>query len=257
MPVVSDFSDRLLDWRNLLEGQTNLLRSALPDNIRISLRVDPPGPYIIHADAARLQQMILNLAINARDAMPQGGVLQLWLDRLTLSQAQDNLPAGNWLRLRVIDNGEGISNGVQPYVFEPFFTTKEPGKGSGLGLSQAQGIVLQHDGRIEFATVVRNGTTFTIYLPAHGEAESAVTPSEPAASGRRETILLAEDNDTMRAALLSGLEALNYQVAGAANGREALNYLEAHPGQVAAILSDMVMPVMGGASCSSICGGKV
>jgi PAS domain S-box-containing protein len=177
---------RTLDWLPLLKEQVRLLRHTLPDNITVSLQAAPTGGYMVRADAARLQQMVLNLAVNARDAMPDGGELRLELDKLDLTAAQDSLPAGSWLRLRVSDTGQGITEEDSQHIFEPFFTTKPPGQGSGLGLSQAQGIVLQHDGRIELTTAVGQGTTFTIYLPAVAEEPELVAAPATTESGRRE-----------------------------------------------------------------------
>jgi two-component system, cell cycle sensor histidine kinase and response regulator CckA len=236
-----------LDWLPLLKEQAKLLTHTLPEHITVTFETDAAGPYTVHADAARLQQLVLNLAVNARDAMPSGGELRIELNKLKLTAAQEELPGGDWLRLRVSDSGTGIPPEDQPYLFEPFFTTKAPGQGSGLGLAQAQGIVLQHDGRIEFATEVGQGTTFTVYLPAAAEAATPEAASSPTAGGRQETILVVEDNKTVRQALIASLEALNYRTTAVNNGREALNYLQAHPNQVEAILSDMIMPVMGGA----------
>jgi PAS domain S-box-containing protein len=238
---------RTLDWLPLLKEQVRLLRHTLPDNITVTLQTGAGGPFMVCADAARLQQMLLNLAVNARDAMPDGGELRLELDKLDLAAAQDSLLAGSWLRLRVSDTGQGITPEDSQHIFEPFFTTKPPGQGSGLGLSQAQGIVLQHDGGIEFTTEIGQGTAFTIYLPAvAGEAELVAAPAA-AQSGQRETVLLVEDNDIVRQALVASLQALNYEVTAVSNGREALDYLQANPDQVDAILSDMIMPIMGGA----------
>ena len=252
---ILDFSRRAmlqkneLDWLPLLKEQMKLLTHTLPENIVVTLTVQALGPYLVRADASRLQQMVLNLAINARDAMPNGGQLYFELDKLTLTEAEGDLAAGTWVRLQIGDTGEGVAEEDRPYIFEPFFTTKEPGKGSGLGLAQAHGIVLQHEGHIAFETAVNQGTTFTIYLPFVGEvAQSApLTPQPLAQAGGQESVLLVEDNEAVRQALTTSLQVLNYQVTAVANGQEAIDFLQANPDQVDIILSDMIMPDMGGA----------
>ena len=253
---ILDFSRRAmleksdLDWLPLLKEQAKLLTHTLPDNIVVTFTASAPGPYLVQADATRLQQMVLNLAVNARDAMPHGGQLHLELDKLMLPEPDGDLAAGHWLRLQVRDTGEGVAEADRPYIFEPFFTTKEPGQGSGLGLAQAQGIVLQHGGQIVFETAVNRGTTFTIYLPAIMDtAESVPTkPFSQIQAGGQEMVLLVEDNAAVRQALITSLQVLNYQVTAVTNGQEAIDFLEANPNQVDAILSDMIMPDMGGAA---------
>lgn len=249
---ILDFSRRSmlerkpLNWLSLLKEQVKMLDRALPEHVHVSLSAQPDLGYMVQADATRLQQMLLNLAINSRDAMPDGGELCITVDRVTVGEPTGELDAGEWVRLQVRDTGSGIPEEDQPYVFEPFFTTKEPGKGSGLGLAQAQGIVLQHGGHITFASAAGVGTTFTVYLPAIVTADPGPETSLPAQNGDQEHVLLVEDNPSVRAALMDALEILNYRVTAVENGRQALDYLEAHAPQVDAILSDMVMPDING-----------
>jgi CheY-like chemotaxis protein len=208
-----------------------------------------------------MQQAIMNLAINARDAMrPQeSGELRIDLSRMaapdsircrTCGQMLDggNGDNGEWICIAVTDNGSGIPPEALPHIFEPFFTTKEVGQGTGLGLSQVFGIVKQHEGHIDVTSQVGRGTTFTIYLPA-----LQVRPSTPPAiesgaliRGQGETVLVVEDNAALRAALIDILELLNYQALPAADGRAALAMLEQHADEIAVVLSDLVMPEMGG-----------
>jgi two-component system, cell cycle sensor histidine kinase and response regulator CckA len=250
---ILDFSRRsmlekgTLDWLPILKEQIRLLVHTLPENIKLSFTAAQPANYIIHADATRLQQVLLNLALNGRDAMPNGGELRITLDKLDLTEPQGKLTVGSWLQLCVSDTGQGIPEKDRPYIFEPFFTTKPPGKGSGLGLSQVQGIVMQHGGQIEFVTAVNQGTTFTIYLPAIAQKMPAAPAEIEVAHGQQETILVVEDNEAVRLALIASLELLNYQVVAVENGRDALDYLAQQSSSIDLILSDMIMPIMGGA----------
>jgi PAS domain S-box-containing protein len=254
---VLDFSRRAvlergpLDLVTFLRDQVRLLRRTLPEHIQIDL-THSTRECIIYADATRIQQVVMNLATNARDAMPEGGRLQFDLDRVTFEEG-DTLPlpemsAGQWIRLTVTDAGTGISPEVQSHVFDPFYTTKEPGKGTGLGLAQVYGIITQHEGHIDFATQSGQGTTFTLYLPAlvaHPPQATAVE-KKPLSQGQGQTILVVEDDAAARRALVESLEMLNYRVLEAANGRQGLDVFEQHRGAIDLVVSDVVMPEMGG-----------
>lgn len=252
---ILDFSRRAvlrtqsLDLALLLQDLVELWQHTLPESITIKYS----GQAIqctVTADSARLQQMFTNLALNARDAMPNGGELHLCLECLHLN-ASDTAPLpdmidANWAQITVRDTGTGIADEALAHIFEPFFTTKEPGKGSGLGLAQAHGIVKQHRGQIHVQTEVGRGTTFTIYLPmvsAPVLKVTAVSQSDPA-KGHGEKILVVEDNDSLREGLATVLSMLNYQPLTAANGREALAILE--QSAVDLLLCDLIMPEMGG-----------
>lgn len=252
---ILDFSRRAvlrtqsLDLALLLQDLVELWQHTLPESITIKYS----GQAIqctVNADSARLQQMFTNLALNARDAMPNGGELHLCLECLRLN-ASDTTPLpdmidANWAQITVRDTGTGIADEALAHIFEPFFTTKEPGKGSGLGLAQAHGIVKQHRGQIHVQTEVGRGTTFTIYLPmvsAPVLKVTAVSQSDPA-KGHGEKILVVEDNDSLREGLATVLSMLNYQPLTAANGREALAILE--QSAVDLLLCDLIMPEMGG-----------
>jgi CheY-like chemotaxis protein len=199
-----------------------------------------------------MQQMIMNLAVNARDAMPEGGRLDVHLARTRVGSHETGpLPEmgpGDWVQIQVTDTGAGIAPEYIPHLFEPFFTTKGPGQGSGLGLPQVYGIVGQHEGHIDVTSQVGQGTTFTIYLPAlpvrSPSPRSRRKPDLP--TGQGEMILVVEDDPAARRALAESLVALDYRVAEAINGQRALQTLAQHPGEVALILSDVVMPGMGG-----------
>lgn len=168
---------RPLDLVPLLKEQVRLLEHTLPKNIRISLS-HKAGKYIVNTDPTQIQQIMLNLALNARDAMPQGGELCIRLEQVRVEDRTSSaLPrmilrlgqgaeVSEWVRLTVLDTGTGIPPDVLPHIFEPFFTTKASGRGSGLGLTQVYDIVKQHEGEIEVQSQVGRGTTFAIYLPA-------------------------------------------------------------------------------------------
>jgi two-component system cell cycle sensor histidine kinase/response regulator CckA len=254
---ILDFSRRTvleqrpLDLALFLKEQVQLLERTLPENITIGLDCGI-DEYMVHADPTRIQQMVMNLALNARDAMPEGGGLRVGLERTEIEPGKSpplpEMRAGEWIRVTVSDTGTGIPPDVLPHVFDPFFTTKESGKGTGLGLAQVHGIVGAHEGHIDVQSQVGQGTVFTIYLPAL-LAHPSETPTQAPPSlveGRGEIILVVEDNAATRGALVGGLELLNYGVLEAANGREALMMLEQHSEEIALILSDVVMPELGG-----------
>ncbi|MEJ2563460.1 MAG: response regulator, partial [Anaerolineales bacterium] len=200
----------------------------------------------------RMQQILLNLALNARDAMPMGGLLQVELNHLRgdkkVAAKMPDLPSGDWVRLTVTDDGSGISADVMPHIFNPFFSTKAPGKGSGLGLAQVYGIVKQHGGYITVDSLPGKGTTFDIFLPAESEkpADHPAVDVRASYRGHGETILVVEDNEALLKALVEILSSLDYRVLGASNGRKALEILAKNEQEVDLVLSDLVMPEMGG-----------
>jgi CheY-like chemotaxis protein len=224
---------------------------VLPETIRLELTYQP-GVYLVDADPARLQQVFINLAVNARDASPNGGVLQFKLERVNVQQDTPppcpDIPPGSWVRITVMDYGEGISEEVLPHIFEPFFTTKPVGQGTGLGLAQAYGIIKQHDGFIDVHSQIGYGTTFHIYLPAREPSAEGLESTELSADvkGAGETILLVEDDFSAREALKTLLENCNYRVLTASNGLEALQIYDREAEKIALVVSDVVMPVLGG-----------
>jgi len=265
---ILDFSRRSvlerqpLDLLLLLKEEVKLLERTLPEHIEIGLDYGH-DEYTINADPTRMQQMITNLAINARDAMPEGGSLRVKLERIEIKPGKSPLlpeievagaATSEWVKVAVSDTGTGIPQDALSHIFEPFFTTKEPGAGIGLGLAQVHGIVGQHGGRISVETQVRVGreqpgwTTFTIYLPALPvqPAEPLVLEEQGLIEGQGETVLVVEDEAAVRNAIVESLKQLSYRVLEAANGEEALEVLEHHGGEIALVLSDVVMPEMGG-----------
>jgi two-component system cell cycle sensor histidine kinase/response regulator CckA len=202
--------------------------------------------------------------------MPEGGALSFELSGTQSGVGEQaalpGMEAGDAAVLKVSDTGEGITREVLPHIFEPFFTTKPAGRGAGLGLSQVWGIVKQHEGYIRVDSQAGQGTTFLIYLPAlqTPQQESSTGEGIAPAQGRRETILVVEDNPQVQKTLVEALELLNYRPITAANGREAIDIIEGHgfspvadPTQgIALVLTDMVMPEMGGAMLLQILRGK-
>ena len=259
---ILDFSRRSvmkqqrLNLQPFVKEMVKLLERIVPENITIRLTA-AGEEAVVAADPTRLQQALMNLAVNARDAMPDGGVLHLTLDALTVGSKEEaplpSMGAGKWVTLTVSDTGTGIAPDALPHLFEPFFTTKEEGKGTGLGLAQVYGIVKQHDGEISVSTEAGKGTTFTIYLPAYlsptasaEQAKELRRPEQPTPAGQ--TILVVEDNDVVREAIVSTLEGMKFRVLEAADGLEGLRKYEEEATAIDLVISDMVMPNMSGAA---------
>ncbi len=256
---ILDFSRRSvlepqpLDLVSFLKELVKLWERTLPETIHVRFDYEP-GTYWVLADPASLQQALMNLALNARDAMPDGGTLTLLLERW-IPRSGDRLPFPRmprrpWIRIGVRDTGTGIPAEVLPHIFEPFFTTKPPGVGTGLGLAQVYGIVKQHRGYIDVETWPGKGTVFWIYLPALEMEVREVPQGAEAALPRRagvgRTILLVEDEPAVLEVVRLMLERLGYRVLTARNGEEALQVYQAHAGEVDLVLTDLVMPGMGG-----------
>jgi two-component system cell cycle sensor histidine kinase/response regulator CckA len=191
-------------------------------------------------DPGQIEQVLVNLALNARDAMRDGGQLTL----TTLNAVVDGV---SYVALRVRDTGIGIDEEIQPRIFEPFFTTKQTGAGRGLGLSTVYGVVEQSGGRIEVESVAGQGATFTIYFPRHWGPEPAIgTVTQRMPQVGTETLLLVEDEAAVRSSVRRLLEWHGYTVLEARNGAEALKLYESHEDQVDLVLTDVMMPEMGG-----------
>jgi signal transduction histidine kinase len=232
----------------LVRETTALLRRTIPENIRLVMGV-ASHPCVVQADPTRIHQALMNLALNAKDAMPEGGKLRIQVERVVVDEGEGlpDMPAGAYARLSVADTGTGLSPEAQEHLFEPFFTTKEVGQGTGLGLAQVHGIVKQHQGFIDVETAAGEGTTFAIFLPLVEDEEGdqgAEEEREIPPQDRSETILVVEDAERLRGAIQAGLDALGYRVLAAANGREALEILSEE--EVDVVLTDVVMPEMGG-----------
>ncbi len=256
---VLDFSRKSIIARSsfeivpFLRELLKLMERTLPENISIDLSYDHEK-YVVNFDPTRLQQVLINLGLNARDAMPEGGNLSIRLDQLKINPDQrrplpDMLP-GDWLKMSVSDTGTGIKAEHLPHVFEPFFTTKSPDQGTGLGLSQAYGIIKQHEGYIDVSSQEGQGATFTIYLPVLMLEETSPVDMNmfagSLAKGSGEAILVVEDNAITREAVTDTLSLLGYQVLEATNGQEALKIYEQQAEEISLVISDLVMPDMGG-----------
>ncbi|HZD57464.1 MAG TPA: ATP-binding protein, partial [Anaerolineales bacterium] len=254
---ILDFSRRsvmeqsTLDMLPFIKEMDKLLERLLPETIQFELNFQP-GTYLVKGDPTRLQQVFMNLALNARDAMPQGGTLSFEISRLNITPGESpplpDLEAGEWIRLGVSDTGIGIPSEALPHIFEPFFSTKAYGEGTGLGLAQAYGIIKQHGGHIDVRSRLGEGSSFSIYLPALPlpESESESAEAYSATPGDGETILLVEDDRVTREALLAMLEAHDYRVLVSSNGRDALQIYEQMRESIDLVVSDVVMPEMGG-----------
>jgi CheY-like chemotaxis protein len=236
----------------LLRESVGLLERSFPGSIKITLNV-APGNYLISADPAQLQQVVTNLALNAGDAMPSGGNMEIGLSRVEMA-GEETCPLcggslqGEWVCLSVADTDGGIPADLLPRIFEPFFTTKEIGQRTGLGLSQVLGIVRLHNGHIAVHSRVGRGATFAVYLPPASEQDGRQTEeTRPAITpGQGQTVLLVEDDPAVAETIQAMLEHRGYRVITAVNGREALAACREHPAETALVLSDMVMPDMGG-----------
>ncbi|HTP49761.1 MAG TPA: ATP-binding protein [Anaeromyxobacteraceae bacterium] len=237
-----------------IAGVEKLLRRLIGEHIELSTPRGA-GLWRVRVDPGQFEQVLVNLAVNARDAMPKGGRLTISTANVVLSEAEARRYAegapGPYVRLTVSDTGLGMDEATLPHVFDPFFTTKEQGKGTGLGLSTVYGIVRQSRGFLGVQSEPGRGTTFEIFLPRElAEAEPLPSPVPQvlrSRSGRAaETVLVVEDERQVRNLLLSQLSAEGYTVLAAADGREALALAERHGGQIDVLLSDVVMPQMGG-----------
>jgi PAS domain S-box-containing protein len=234
---------------SLLQG---MLARLIREDISMTYELSQ-SPALVRIDPAQLERVIVNLVLNSRDAMPGGGSIRLEVSRVKLGQAQvpaDTTPAPEYVRLRVIDNGSGMSPEVRSHLFEPFFTTKEIGKGTGLGLASVYGIVRQSNGFIGVESEPGMGTTFTMHFPA---VSGMAQPEEPAAAtpapaGGWETILLVEDEDSVRAIVSAVLRRQGYRVLEAATGQGACDIFEQRATEIDLLVTDVVMPGMNGPS---------
>lgn len=240
---------RPLDLNELVDNLLRMLRRLLGEHIELCFHARA-GLSTVEADAGMLEQVILNLAVNARDAMPKGGRLTLsteWVE-ITPETARQHpeRSAGRWVCLSVTDTGCGIEPAHLAHIFEPFFTTKEVGKGTGLGLATVYGIVQQHRGWVEVSSRVGEGSQFRIALPPArvpvGEPARPRLASPPKPRGGSECILLVEDEPLVRKTVADFLRRLGYEILEAANGKEALTVWQVHRAKIALLFTDMMMP---------------
>jgi two-component system cell cycle sensor histidine kinase/response regulator CckA len=225
------------------------LRRALGDDIVLRLDLEP-GLGAILADASQIEQVVMNLAVNARDAMSNGGELRISTSSISLDKVTPQTGAshsGAYAVLVVTDNGIGIDSNIQQHIFEPFYTTKHTSKGTGLGLSTVYGIAKQSGGFVTVDSLPRCGSTFKVYLPIAGEIPApAAAPENRAPAAAFATILLVEDEDGVRAVLHSSLIRDGYTVMEASGGAQALEVCAAYKGNIDLLLTDVVMSGMSG-----------
>ena len=238
---------QLLELNTIVEDTLKLLKRALGRSIEIKSILDP-NLYSIEANATQIQQILMNLCINARDAMPNGGVLKVSTENTQLNQNKKvkGLKPGDYVALSVSDNGIGMDESIITRIFEPFFTTKEIGKGTGLGLAMVATIVREAKGHIDVSTQSGKGTSFQIYLPAVAKNVPQVVAINVKVSQGTETILVVDDEETLRYLAKDLLEAYGYKILLAADGPEALEIYRDKYKEIAILLLDMVMPKMGG-----------
>ncbi|WP_166646506.1 hybrid sensor histidine kinase/response regulator [Zavarzinia compransoris] len=250
---------KIIDIRDTLNDLSTLLRRLIGANIRLDLQ-HAPDLGLVRVDPSQFDQVIINLVVNARDAMAEGGRITIKTRNLSRRELRRHpalqLPPGDYVMIEVADSGHGIPRDVLPKIFEPFFTTKEVGAGTGLGLSTVYGIVKQTGGSITVDSEPGQGTTFRIALPRHvGGAEAdteaaAEAPEKPetAAAPGNETVLIVEDEDAVRNFSVRALRRQGYQVLEAPTGEEALEIIESGAARIELLISDVVMPTMDGPS---------
>jgi CheY-like chemotaxis protein len=246
-------SPETLDLNAAVQDTRAMLQRLIGSNNPIELLLSP-GPKWVRVDRAQLVQVLLNLVVNARDATPGGGRIELRTETLEVSpghvfdKAELAVEPGAYAQLAVVDSGRGIPPQHLPHIFEPFYTTKDVGLGTGLGLSTVEGIVSQSGGRIQVESTVGQGTTIRILLPLTSQPAPPPSSKAPAQrrGGARGRILVVEDEDSVRAVVARTLQAEGYEVLGAREGAEALRELEEIGGSVDLIITDLIMPGMGG-----------
>jgi len=239
-----------LDLNKVVRECSSMVRHAVRENIAIDYSLSV-SPCPIAADPGRIEQILLNLALNAQDAIPRDGRLSIATTEVFLdtefARRQDDLPPGRYAVLTVSDTGEGMGEETVRKIFDPFFTTKEQGRGTGLGLSTVYSIVKQHNGGIEVESRPGAGARFIVYLPRSTELPHvAPIPEHEQPAGGNETILLVEDEAPIRTLLSRHLRALGYTVLEAADGLPALRVSAEHVGAIHMLVTDVVMPRMNG-----------
>jgi two-component system, cell cycle sensor histidine kinase and response regulator CckA len=241
---------RVVDLNWVVHEMDRMLRRVIGENINLTVMLDN-SVAAIKADPGQIEQVIMNLALNARDAMRKGGQLTIRTDTVDLREPLTlrhlNIPPGAYVTLAVTDTGLGMSPEIQARIFEPFFTTKQQGEGTGLGLSTVYGIVKQSGGTIVVHSEPGQGTTFRIYLPRVNEIPARLSsPSVINYPPGWETILVVEDEDAVRALVCSILQKQGYNVLGASNAGEALHICEQHGNKIDLMITDVIMPSMSG-----------
>jgi two-component system, cell cycle sensor histidine kinase and response regulator CckA len=248
----------LVSLNDVVTATHKLLRRIIGEDVTLQLRLDPAS-FPVRADPALVGQVLMNLAVNARDAMPHGGTLTIETANVELTRPPAAAPAlspGSYAQLSVIDTGVGMTEDVLDRLFEPFFSTKEHGKGTGLGLAMVYGTVKQTGGQIGVQSEPGKGTAFRLYFPRAAQDEPAPAPAVPRSAARgSETILAVEDEAEVRDLLASMLEGLGYRVLTAPDSSTALHLSRDHDGPIDLLLTDVVLPGMSGPALSRILAG--
>jgi PAS domain S-box-containing protein len=242
-----------LDMNLEVRQARELLERVIPKMIEIKIHL-APDLEIIAADPTQIEQILMNLGVNARDAMPAGGKLTITTQNVTLDEgfanARPEAAPGKYVLLAVSDTGQGMDKETLEHIYEPFYTTKEVGHGTGLGLAMVYGILKNHNGMIECHSAPGEGTTFKLYFPAIARGSGVVETSEAGAIGRgKETILLVEDEDSVRDTGEAALAHFGYSVMTAADGESALKLYRDKRDQIDLVILDLIMPGMGGKRC--------
>ncbi|NJP09395.1 MAG: PAS domain S-box protein [Leptolyngbyaceae cyanobacterium RU_5_1] len=239
----------ILQVRHLLSEVRKLVQQTFPKSIEVQTNI-APDLWVVSADATQLHQVLMNLCVNARDAMPEGGVLELSAQNVFVDEeyARGNLEAkvGPFIQVTVSDTGVGVSTEIIDRIFEPFFTTKELGKGTGLGLSTVLGIVKSHNGFVTVSSQVGQGTEFEVFLPAVEATEALPLDSQELPHGHGELILVVDDEAQVREIAKTMLEIYNYRVLVGSDGIEAIALYAQHKDDISVVLTDMMMPSMDG-----------
>jgi CheY-like chemotaxis protein len=242
---------QVLDLNSVVGDMEGMLRRLIGEDIELVVS-QAASLESVRADAGQMEQVIMNLAVNARDAMPTGGKLTIETANVDLDEeyarTHVGIHPGSYVMVAISDTGVGMDKETQLRIFEPFFTTKEPGKGTGLGLSTVYGIVKQMGGNVWVYSGPQHGTTFKIYLPRVQEEvrKPLVERGSVAPAGGNETILLVEDDEGVRGLICAVLKAAGYNVLEAATGSEALHICDRYHGPLHLIITDVVMPQMSG-----------
>jgi two-component system, cell cycle sensor histidine kinase and response regulator CckA len=240
----------VLDLNRLVTAMETMLRRLIGENIEITTSL-LPGLGRVKADPTQIEQILMNLAVNSRDAMPRGGTIAIKTNNVELDDIfalrHPDVKPGSYVLLSVRDSGVGMDPETQVHIFEPFFTTKKPGKGTGLGLSTVYGIVKQSAGHVEAESELDSGTTFRVYLPCvKDEAEAPSLLKALSLVGGGETILLVEDSAPLRELVQEMLAGLGYNVLAFGRPLEAIRSVERYVGPIALLVTDVVMPEING-----------
>ncbi|HYK88874.1 MAG TPA: PAS domain S-box protein [Acidobacteriota bacterium] len=240
---------RVIDLNGVVSDNVKLLRRLIGEDIELKTSLaNELGK--VKADPGQIEQVIMNLAVNSKDAMPRGGTLVVETATVVLDESfvrsHAGAQQGNYVMLALRDSGTGMDEETKRHLFEPFYTTKGEGKGTGLGLASVYGIIKQSGGYIAVDTGLGHGTTFSIYLPQVSEPVTVSQPSEPLAPSGSETILVVEDAEDVRRLIGKSLTAFGYRVLLADNATNALRIAEDHEGRINLLVTDVIMPGMGG-----------